>query len=122
MQRRAITFVVIILSLTIVWLIRHSMDMQGLPMIESNVDKQLNSLVSQSPNLAHLTVGNRARVRMVGDGPSFTGQIEYQAELDGSSVGLLVYWEGNSNKCQITKIESHSTYSEPKVLWINTRD
>jgi hypothetical protein len=117
MQRRIITLAFVIISLTIVWLIKHSMDVQGLSVIESNVDKQLSSLISQSPNLKGLSVGSRTGARMVGDGPSFTGRIEYQAELSGSSVGLLVYWEGDTNKCQITKIESHSTYSNPQILW-----
>jgi len=117
MQNRFLFYVVLFFGLTLAVFVKHSTDKDGLPAIKSSVDQQLSNLVLHSTNLSGLEVGRKGRVRIIGDAPPFKGDIQYQAELKGSSVLLVVYWAGDSNKCQITKIESHSTYSEPQVIW-----
>ena len=117
MRGRILTCLILFVGLTLGFFVKHWTDAQGLPAIESNVDKQLGNLVSQSPNLKGLVVGRKGRVRMVGDTPPFKGEIQYQAELNGSAVDLFVYWAGDSTNSQITKIESAVNNSEPKIVW-----
>ena len=118
MRGRVLTYLIVIVGVTLAIIVKHWTDAQGLPAIVSNVDKQLVNLVSQSPSLKDLIVGRRTSVlRMVGDAPPFTGEIQYQAQLNGSSVDLFVYWAGDSTNSQITKIESVLNNAEPKILW-----
>ena len=109
--------VIFVVGLTLMLFVKHWTDVRGLPAIESSVDRQLGNLVSQSPNLKGLVVGKKGRVRMVGDTPPFKGEIQYQAQLNGLSVDLFVYWVGDSTNSQITKIESALNNAEPQTLW-----
>jgi hypothetical protein len=97
--------------------LKHWTDARGLPAIESSVARQLNNLASQSPNLKGLIVLEKWKTRMVGGVPPFKGRIEYRAAQNDLPLDLLVYWVGDSTNCEITRIESISTYSETKVLW-----
>ncbi len=118
MRSLVLTCLILIVGVTLALFVKHWTDAHGLPVIVSNVDKQLVDLVSQSPNLKGLIVGKRTSVlRMVGDAPPFEGEIQYQAQLNGSSVDLFVYWAGDSTNSQITKIESALNNSEPQILW-----
>ena len=117
MQTRYLAYLMFIIFLVLCIFVKHSTDKDGLPAIEFSVDQQLSQLVLQSTNLNGLEVGKKGRVRIIGDASPFKGDIEYRAEIKGSSVLLVVYWAGDSNKCQITKIESHTSDSEPQILW-----
>ena len=122
MRGRILTYLIFVVTLTLILFVKHWTDVRGLPAIESSIGQQLGKLVSQSPNLKGLEIGKQGTVRMVGDTPPFEGEIQYQALLNGSPVDLSVYWVGDSNKSKITKIESHSTYSEPQILWTNSQN
>ena len=114
---RYLAYAILLIGLTLALFVKYLTDKQGLPAIESSVSKQLANLVSESPNLKGLIVGRQGRVRMVGDAPPFKGEIQYQAQLNGSSVDLFVYWAGDSTNSQITKIESALNNAEPQILW-----
>jgi len=122
MKTRYLAYPIVIIFLVLVIFVKHSTNKDGLPAIKSSIDRQLSNLVLQSTNLNGLEVGRKERVRIIGDAPPFKGDIQYQAEFKGSSVLLVVYWVGDSNKCQITKIESHTVDSDPKVLWTSSHN
>jgi hypothetical protein len=117
MRGRILTCVILIGGLAIVLLSKYCAEVRGFPKIEICVDRQLRYLVSQSPNLKGLVVGRKDGAHIAGDVPPFKGEIQYQAQLNGSSVDLFVYWAGDSTNSQITKIESALNNAEPQTLW-----
>jgi hypothetical protein len=117
MQTRYLAYPIFIILLVLVIFVKWSTDKQGLPAIESSIDQQLSNMVLTSTNLNGLEVGRKGQVRMIGNSSPFEGDIQYQAKLNGSAVVLVVYWAGDSNKCQLTKIESHSSDFGLQTLW-----
>ena len=117
MQTRYLAYPIIIVFLAIMILVKCATDKMGLAAIKASIDKQLSNAVLHSTNLNGLKLGRKGRVHFIGSASPFKGDIQYQAELNGSSVILVVFWVGDSNLCQITKIESHSANLGTQTLW-----
>jgi len=109
--------VVAALAATLKLFIDHVQDAEGIPAIEVSVEKQFNDLIGQSPNLKDLTLGANTKRYVSKEGDSLTGYFRYDARKSGTPVDLLVYWEKNPTACQITRVESDSTYAPPQILW-----
>jgi hypothetical protein len=107
----------IILALTIFWISDQSEKKAGIPAIKTNVSQQLADILTRSQSLKDISIGTLSFTHALGDPPRIKGYFVYNAQQNGSSFDLRVYWQTDSTNCQITKIESRSTYSNPQVLW-----
>ena len=115
--KKLLLFVVPVLSLTIIFITRHTLNRYGVPAIESKIDVQLFDLISNTPALGVFPVKSREGVKIAGDQSPFTGKMWYETEVNGSTADLVVYWSGDSNACQINKIEVQGTSLSPRVVW-----
>jgi hypothetical protein len=109
--------VILILALVIFWIADRSEKAAGIPSIQTDVSHQLTDIQLHSQALTNISIGAMSFTHALGDPPSIKGYCVYDAKQNGSSIDLRVYWQTESTNCQIMKIESHSTYSEPQVLW-----
>lgn len=113
----AFACVVLVLVVSIFWFGGRIQDSFGLPAIQVSVDKQLNNLIRQSPELNGLSIGSKTRRYIVGSAASARGYFIYDAQQSGSDIELRVDWKKDATNCLITKVESLSSYAEPKILW-----
>jgi hypothetical protein len=117
MQNKSAFYIIAVIASIIICVVMISLRREGIPEVQGQIDLQLNNLVSESPSLKGLEVGRENGMRVLSDSSSMKGWFRYDAKLNGSEVDLLVYWEGNSTNCQITKITSSTTYSAPQLIW-----
>jgi len=117
MTKRVLFIVVATLAVLVIVMTKLIATRDGMPVIESKIDRQLADLISNTPALSSFPVGGRERVRIVAGSAPFTGKIWYKTRVEGSAADLVVYWEGSSNACQIDKIEVQGTSLSPRVVW-----
>ena len=115
--RSIIAFIILVLALIIFWLSDRLEKKAGLPTIGINIVQQLGNLASNSPSLKGISMGSRTFTRALGEPPSIKGYFIYDAQQNGSSFDLRVYWATDSTNCWITKVEKRTTFAEPQVIW-----
>lgn len=122
MQKQIILGAIIVIGLIIFLAASWTAQRLGASDIESKINVQLAELMKQDLNLRQIELGSRTRFRMVGNGPSCNGEIQYRAKCSDKYGDVFVYWVGGSTNCRITKIEFSNSSSEPKIFWLNTNN
>ena len=116
-SKRLLWLSVPIIAVVLFFVTRRDFDRAGVSSIEKLVDFKLTGIMSNTPSLSIYKIGNQERFKLIGDNPPFTGKIWYRTTLNGEAADLIVYWEGNSNACQIDKIAVESTVQSEQVIW-----
>ena len=80
MQKQIILRSIIIIGLIIFIAAYWTAQQHGASTLESKINVQLVELVKQDSNLKQIELGRQTRFRMVGNGPPYHGEIQYQAK------------------------------------------
>jgi hypothetical protein len=117
MNKTILACVTAIFALVVFILVNHAMDQAGWSIIKSKIDRQYVNIVSNTPALGEYPITGRHGGKIIGNNPPYTGKLWYGTTVNGEDGLIVVYWVGDSNQCQITKIEVQSTSLSPKTLW-----
>jgi hypothetical protein len=104
-----------------IWLIDAHLDKSiGFPDIKNRINQQLSIISTQSQNFGEITIGRTTHTKYsIYTTNSVKGYFQYDAEQNGDSMTLFVYWQKDFTNCEIQKIKMGHKYGgeEFKTIW-----
>lgn len=109
--------VVTALAISIIVIANFIQYTEGLPEIETVVDKQLAQIISDSRGLNGLEILGRVRVRTTKYRNRLSGFFEYEARRSGTPVQIRVDWVQVQDAVSITRVVLSKNDSNPEIVW-----